>query len=475
LSLCPLVIDLDGTLLNSDLLIESGVAFARAEPFKVFSLLGWLVSCGKAQLKEQLALKVEVDVTTLPYNAQLVEFIEEERRKGREIVLATATHRLYAEQIATHLGIFDRVIATNKETNLSGRNKRDRLIEQFGEKGFDYVGNSHDDLVVWAAARRAYVVNPAPGVVVKAKALGNVEGVFDAPRERVRLWIKGMRFHQWIKNLLIFVPLLASHQVGRPELLLNGLAAFLFFGLCASSVYLLNDVLDLPDDRRHPSKRHRPFASGHVSIKSGLLAIPVLFLSAFVGALWLLPWEFTASLAVYYVLTLVYSIWLKRLIMVDVVVLALLYTLRVVAGTFVFGGVLTFWMLAFSMFIFLSLALVKRYAELKEARNKGETEKTGGRGYYPDDLEMISSLGGSAGYLSIMVLALYIQDPNTVVLYHHPQVIWLACPLLLFWVSRIWLLTHRGHMHDDPVVFAIKDRVSLLVGMLFGAIFWAAT
>lgn len=470
----PLVVDLDGTLLNSDLLIESGLAFVRANPAKLLQPLLWL-GAGKIQLKEKLARHTAIDVATLPYNPQVIEFINQERAQGRTIVLATASHTRYAEKIATHLQLFDQVMATDSSINLSGSKKRDRLIAAFGERGFDYVGNSNDDLPVWQAARYAYVVNPEVGVEKKAKQLGNVAQVFKSSTHNTfASWSKALRLHQWMKNLLIFVPLLASHQLTNIDLVTNGLFAFLCFGLCASSVYILNDLLDLGDDRHHSSKRHRPFAAGSVPLKMGLLAFPLLLVSAFVGAIAFLPPLFAESLAVYYLLTLIYSLSLKRLMVVDVIALAMLYTMRIIAGIFAFDVSMTFWLLTFSMFIFLSLALVKRYAELREARHKGKTEKTKGRGYYPDDLEMISSLGASSGYLAVMVLALYIQDPNTIALYQHPQIIWLACPLLLFWISRTWLLTHRGQMHDDPIVFAIKDRTSLLVGGLFGLIFWLA-
>jgi 4-hydroxybenzoate polyprenyltransferase len=256
--------------------------------------------------------------------------------------------------------------------------------------------------------------------------------------------------------------------------LLSGLIAFICFGLCASSVYVLNDLLDLEDDRHHRSKRLRPFASGQISIGAGLLAFPALLFAGLALAAWCLPLGFMIALLVYYVVTLSYSFVLKRYMAVDVVALAALYTMRIIAGVFAFESTPTFWMLAFSMFIFLSLALVKRYAELKEARDKGRVQKARGRGYYPGDLEMLASLGAASGYLSVMVLALYIQDQATTIMYRHPQIIWLACPLLLFWITRVWMLTHRGYMHDDPVVFAIKDRVSLCVGVLFAFVFWLA-
>ena len=469
----PLVVDLDGTLLRTDLLLETGMAFIRHRPLGVFKLFGWLAK-GKAALKEGLALATDIDVSVLPYDPTVIALIEAERSKGRTVILATASHFSLAERIAEHLQLFDQVLASNGERNLSSHRKRDLLVAHYGEQGFDYAGNSHDDIAVWSSARHAHVVNPDSGVEHRARAQGNVVQVIRSNTGGLKDWLKALRVHQWMKNALIFVPLLAAHQLTNPLLLWQGVLAFLFFGLCASSVYLLNDLLDLADDRHHRSKCKRPFAAGRLSIQSGLVVFPLLLIGAFFGAVLWLPWQFAGVLAAYYGLTLAYSLSLKRQMAVDVIALAMLYTVRIIAGAAAFSLPLTFWVLAFSMFIFLSLALVKRYAELKEARRKGHTEKTRGRGYYPADLEMISSLGASSGYLAVMVLALYIHDQAKTGLYAHPQVIWLACPLLLFWITRVWMLTHRGHMHDDPVVFAIKDRVSLMVGALFGLVFWVA-
>ena len=469
----PLVVDLDGTLLRSDLLLETGLAFVRHRPFKALRLFKWLVK-GKAALKANLARAVDIDVTVLPYHPAVLDLVNSARKSGRKVVLATASHISLAERIAEHLGIFDQVLASDEKVNLSSHRKRDLLVEHFGVKGFDYVGNSSDDLSVWEVARDAYVVNPERGVERRAQAIGNVKEVMLSNVAGVKDWRKALRLHQWMKNILIFVPLLAAHQLGNYLLIWQGVMAFLFFGLCASSVYLLNDLLDLADDRHHGTKRFRPFASGRLSISSGIIVFPVLLIGAFAGAALFLPWAFVATLVAYYILTFAYSLWLKRQMAVDVIALAALYTLRIIAGAAAFGLELTFWILAFSMFMFLSLALVKRYAELGDARRKGVTQKTRGRGYYPGDLEMISSLGASSGYLAVMVLALYIHDQATTSLYAHPQIIWLACPLLLFWVTRVWMLTHRGQMHDDPVVFAIRDRASLMVGALFCLVFWAA-
>lgn len=473
MSTTPLVIDLDGTLLNSDLLLESGLAFLKRSPLQLLTPFTWLAS-GKAHLKTRLAESAPLDVTVLPYNDAVIDLAKREKNNGRTIVLATASHQSYADQIAEHLGFFDRVMATNSSINLSSHKKRDLLVAEYGEKGFDYIGNSCDDLPVWKAARRAYVINASVKVTSLANKHGNVEDVITSSPVSVDTWLKALRLHQWIKNLLIFVPLLAGHLLLDPHLLLNGILAFICFGLCASSVYILNDLLDLEDDRHHRTKKNRPFASGKLSISTGLLIFPLLLACGIGCATLLLPINFVATLLVYYMLTLAYSFSLKRYMAIDVIALAALYTLRIIAGAFAFGSELTFWLLAFSMFIFLSLALVKRYAELKDARGKGQTEKARGRGYYPDDLEMLSSLGAASGYLSVMVLALYIQDQATTIMYRHPQIIWLACPLLLLWITRIWMLTHRGLMNEDPVVFAIKDKGSLVVGALFACVFWIA-
>jgi 4-hydroxybenzoate polyprenyltransferase/phosphoserine phosphatase len=469
----PLVVDLDGTLLRSDLLMETAMAFVRSKPLKVFKMLGWLLK-GKAALKEGLALETQIDVSVLPYDPQIIEMINAEKANGRMIVLATASHVSLAERIAEHLQLFDLVLASNANRNLSGNNKRDLLVAHYGEGGFDYVGNSKDDLPIWNVSRQAYVVNPDRGVESRVKAMSQVEPTIRTNTSGLRDWRKAMRMHQWLKNALIFVPLLASHRFTQFDLMRDGVFAFFCFGLCASSVYILNDLLDLGDDRHHKSKCNRPFARGRLSIKAGLIFVPTLLVAAFGAALLLLPWQFSAVMAAYYGLTLAYSLQLKRLMAVDVIVLAMLYTTRIIAGVAAFNLTLTFWILAFSMFIFLSLAMVKRYAELRDARVREVTTMARGRGYYPGDLDMIASLGASSGYLAVMVLALYIQDAKTTALYVTPHVIWLACPLLLFWVTRVWMLTHRGQMNEDPVVFAIRDRTSQLIGAVFLLMFWIA-
>ncbi|CAG9229709.1 integral membrane protein [Paraburkholderia tropica] len=470
----PLVVDLDGTLLRSDVLIESGFAYLTSAPLRFYRPLLWLLRGGKPALKAGLAENTNVDVTVLPYDPQVLDWLRQEREAGRPLVLATASHERYAHAIADHLGLFDQTFATADGVNLSSHRKRDKLVAEFGEKNFDYAGNSHDDVAVWQSAARAYVVNPSSGVERAARKIGNVERVIESRPPTLKTWSKSLRLHQWLKNLLIFVPLLAAHKLANIDLVFASLLAFLAFGLCASSVYLLNDLLDLEDDRHHPTKRKRPLASGALPLTWGIGLFPVLLVGAFALTALFLPWRFAIVLLGYYVLTLAYSMYLKRQVMVDVVVLAMLYTIRIVAGTAAIAAHLTFWLLAFSMFIFLSLALVKRYAELYSMQARGLV-KTRGRGYVSSDLPLISSLGTASGYISVLVLAMYIQDGATARLYHHAQFIWLACPLLLYWISRTWIIAHRGLMHDDPIVFAARDRVSLAVVLLCGLVFWAAT
>lgn len=468
-----IVVDLDGTLVNSDMLVENLFLFLRLRPLRFFELFVWLMG-GKAHFKRRLADAVLPGVCDLPYHKALLIWLAQQRDAGAMLILATASDKRIANAVADHLGIFDQVLGT-EGSNLSSRRKRTALVERFGERRYEYIGNSSADLQVWRSAAVIHVANPERGVLSAAKKIGSVATVFENRPPYVRTLIKALRIHQWAKNLLLFVPLLASHRIMETSLLLSGLLAFIAFGACASGVYLLNDLLDLPDDRQHPTKSKRPLAAGTLPIFHALVLIPVLLLGAFGLALWLLPIQFAGVLAAYYALTLAYSLWLKRVVMLDVVTLAMLYTVRVVAGAAAMSLVATFWVLAFCMFIFLSLAFVKRYTELCDARQKGKTEISSGRGYHPADFELLASLGGSSGYISVLVLALYINDAASGNLYHSPQWMWAACPLLLFWLSRVWLLAHRGQMHDDPIVFALRDNVSRWIGAAFVLVFALAS
>lgn len=467
------VVDLDGTLVNSDMLMENLFLFLRLHPLRFFVLFVWLMG-GKAHFKRRLADAVLPTVVDLPYNKALLAWLILRKEAGATLVLATASEKRIAQAVAGHLGVFDEVLGT-EGTNLSSSHKRAALVERFGEKGYEYVGNSSADLAVWHSAAVIHVASPEWGALAAARKIGKIEMIFENRPPYFRTLIKAIRIHQWAKNLLLFVPLLASHRIMEVQLLWNGLLAFIVFGCGASSVYLLNDLLDLPDDRQHPTKCQRPLAAGTLPIFHALVLIPVLLLGAFAVALWLLPIKFAGVLAAYYILTLAYSLWLKRVVMLDVVTLAMLYSVRVVAGAAAMALAATFWILAFCVFIFLSLAFVKRYTELCDARQKGKTEKSSGRSYYPADYELLASLGGASGYISVLVLALYINDAFSASLYRSPEWMWASVPILLFWLSRVWLLAHRGQMNDDPIVFALRDNMSRWVGAAFVLAFVLAT
>ena len=459
----PLVVDLDGTLVLGDTLHESLLGILRTQPLNVLLFPSWLLG-GKSAFKRAVASRHVPDPSTLAYNHELLDWLAAMGGQ-RERILCTAADSAVANAVARHTGVFDAVLASDGQTNLSGPAKAQLLVERYGERGFDYAGNDQVDLPVWRRARRAVVVNAHARVEHAAQQLGNVEKIFRQEPGGIRVWLRALRLHQWAKNLLLFVPLLTAHLVLEPEAIAQSALAFIAFGLCASSVYLLNDLLDLPADRLHPRKRRRPFAAGQLSALSGLMVIPILLAAAFTLAWLTLPQRFVMALGGYYALTFAYTFWLKRVEMLDVVVLAALYTARIIAGTFALALPLSFWLLAFSMFLFLSLALVKRYTELALMRERGRSEATG-RGYSVDDLPMVAALGGTSGYLSVLVLALYINSPVSEHLYSQPKFLWLLCPLLLYWISRTWLLTHRGQMHDDPLVYALRDRVSLLTLVL---------
>ena len=466
----PLCVDLDGTLIRTDLLIESALAVLAQHPLAIFSMLVWLVH-GKAHLKREIARRVVLDPSSLPYNHELIDWLNEQRAH-RSVVLCTASDVTLARPVAEHAGVFDDVIASDGETNLSGSNKAKALIARFGDKAFDYIGNAPVDLAVWKHSHAAVVVERGQSLSKAAARFTTVEKRFEIRGGGVKAWAKALRIHQWIKNVLVFLPLLASHRVFEVDSVTEAVLAFFCFGLCASSVYLTNDLLDLPSDRQHHRKRHRPFAAGTLPLVAGPIAALLLLIAGFSLAFFV-SHLFVAVLFGYYVLTTAYSVRLKRIMMLDVVVLAALYTTRILAGTAAIHSKPSFWLLAFSMFIFLSLAMVKRYTELLGLQKKGDV-KAGGRGYDVDDIPLIQSMGSSSGYLAVLVLALYVDSTASMSLYRHPHYLWMLCPLLLYWISRTWAIAHRGIMHDDPVVFAVMDRVSQILGLIAAIIVAAA-
>jgi 4-hydroxybenzoate polyprenyltransferase len=468
----PLCVDLDGTLIRTDMLWESMVRLLRRNPLWLTVIPFWWMR-GRACLKQQIARRVTVDVTTLPYHEPFLAYLRELKQRGRPLILATASDQTMADQVARHVGLFDEVLASNGERNLRAATKRQALAEKYGERGFDYAGNSAVDLAVWEGTREATIVNAGQNLNDRAAKVAKIGGFFPAQGSRLAALIKTLRPHQWIKNLIVFVPVITSHQTHFWPLL-AGTGAFLALCLCASGGYVLNDLLDLEADRHHPTKRKRPLASGDLPLPVGLMLGPLLLV---LGAL--AAWEtaysaFVALLALYFVTTTAYSCYLKRVPMLDVFVLAGLYTLRLIAGHVVTGIEYSAWLLVFSMFIFLSLALLKRFCELQGLREQNQTDAKG-RGYTANDLELVATVGLVSGYLAVLVLALYVNSQQVIELYRHPLLLLLICPLLLYWVSRTWLIAHRGQMHSDPVLFALKDWPSYAVGALTLAVMWFAT
>jgi len=468
----PLCVDLDGTLLWTDLLWESLFSLLKEKPHLVVSLPVWLLG-GKAAFKSELADRIEVDAANIPYNHDLLEYLSLQRSTGKTLVLVTASPEKFARQVNDHLGLFSEVFSTSDGTNLSGSRKRDLLVSRFGEKGFDYAGNSRDDLVVWPHAKNAIVVNASPSVRNGALTTSSVAKIFHRRPVSLDVVAKTLRIHQWAKNILVLLPLFAAHQEKDPLLVGKSLIAFGAFSLCASAVYVMNDLLDLPSDRRHPRKRHRPFAAGLLPLPAGLVLVPILLGLAFAAGL-LLKTLFILTLGTYLLLTSAYSLWIKRIVILDIIFLAILYTLRIIAGGVAMGIPPSFWLLAFSVFFFLSLAMVKRYSELLISKRAGQVTAHG-RGYHTEDFPILHSLGAASGYGSVLVLALYINSPEIQGLYRHPMFLWILIPVLLFWISRVWLISHRGLMHDDPVIFALRDKVSLVLALLVGITILGAT
>ena len=468
----PLAVDLDGTLIKTDLLWESLAALLRRNPFALLQVPFWWAR-GRAHLKQQLAARVQLDTAALPYHEEFLAWLKAQKATGRKLILATASDLEMAKPVAQHLGLFDEVMASDGITNLRADAKLAALTKKFGARGFDYAGNSTVDLAVWQGTREAIVVNAGARLAAQAAARTKVGRTFLSPASRLNAFWHCLRPHQWIKNLIIFVPVLTAHQLGDRAVLTAAALAFVAFCLCASSVYTLNDLVDLDADRHHATKRQRPFAAGELPLSVGFIAVPLL-LAASLGLALSLSAAFAAVLAGYFFAALGYSLRLKQVAILDVFVLAGLYTLRLVAGHVATGIAWSAWLLMFSMFIFLSLALMKRFQELHSLRQQNQ-HAAKGRGYTAQDLELVTTLGLVSGFLAVLVLALYVNSEQVIKLYAHPTRLLLVCPLMLYWVSRVWFLAHRGQMHDDPTAFAFKDGVSYLIAALTLTAMWLAT
>lgn len=458
----PLCVDCDNTLIATDLLFEACFLLLKQDPVKLFFLPFWLLK-GKAYLKKRLSEFVTFEWDSLPYRPETLELIEKARQENRKIVLATASPTIWAQGIADHLKCFTEIFATEKNINLSRHHKAALLAEKFGDQGFDYVGDSKDDIAVWRKSNVATIVNHRKSLVDKISTiLGRNLVHIQSEKPTFLSYVKALRVYQWLKNALIFVPLLAAHEFGNFSLLGKAIYAFIAFSCCASSVYILNDLLDLASDRKHKKKSKRPFAAGTIPILHGAILIPVLLAISLFISISYLPPLFTFTIVLYYLMTIAYSGKLKQQVIVDIILLAALYTIRVLAGSAATNIEPSFWLLLFSLFTFLSLALVKRYSEMSMVIEQNQSMASG-RGYYTQDLIVLISLGASSAMCSVMVFALYINSPETSLMYPSKYWLWGVVPFILYWNCRLWMKTHRKEIPDDPVLFAVYDWQTLVI------------
>lgn len=453
----PLVVDLDGTLCRTDTLHEALLALVSSEPLKLLQLPGWL-RAGRAEFKAKIADIGVIDPAELPLNEEVVELIRQARAENRPTALVSAADHRQVAAVAQATGLFDEFHGSKEGKNLKGAEKAAFLTERFGANGFDYIGDSRSDLPVWKAARRAITVGLGNKLQGEVQVTNAVNQHLDLPDSRARAMVRALRPHQWLKNILLFLPMLAAHDLSKLGITVMG---FITFSLVASAVYILNDLVDLAADRAHPRKCKRPFASGALSASTGIQMAGGLMLVACVLALAMGSPFFLMVLFAYLMATFAYSFWLKRKLLVDVLTLAGLYTLRVIAGGAVAAVPLSPWLLGLSVFLFLTLAAIKRQAELTDQLSRGKGGA--GRAYQVDDLPVLRGIALSAGQATVLVLALYINSDDVQTLYRNPDVIWLICPLLLYWLLRMVMKTHRGAMTDDPIVFATTDRTSQLL------------
>ena len=449
-------------LIRSDLLLEAALQLVATQPWSAWKLVNWLAG-GKALLKKSLADSVDPHISTMPLREETVTAIAAAKAQGRQVWLASASNHRWVEQIAARIDGVDGVMGSDEVTNLAGPNKAAALVERFGHKGFDYIGDQLVDMPVWDVARRQIMIAHTSRLERAVKRRFPDVEVIARPSKPILPYFKAMRPHQWSKNALVFLPAIAGHQLGDPVALFAAIIAFCAFSLAASSAYIINDLLDLPGDRDHHRKYSRPFAAALISIPRGVMMAGGLMVLA-ISLAALLPFEFLTILLGYAALTLGYSLYLKRQMLLDVMILCGLYTIRVLGGIAAMGEEKSQWLLMFCLFFFLSLAIVKRCSELVARRDVGKSSPPG-RGYAINDLAMLLPLGAAAGYASVMVVTLYLSSPQISMLYNHPLRMWLICPLLIYWISRALMLSNRGEMHDDPIIFALTDKVSWLTGL----------
>lgn len=468
----PLCVDLDGTLVATDVTVEGILEFLKVAPWKLFALIAALMS-GRPALKRYVAQNVTIDASTLPYRGQVLAAMRQARADGRQILLVTASDQSVADAVGEHVDLIDEAVGTHSDTNLKGRDKAEYLVSRFGTGGFQYIGDSSADLPVWSAAGEAHMVAPSASTRRRAEQSVSKTTLLVERPDKAKAAVKELRPHQWAKNVLLFVPLYFAHAYTDLDLVFSAVMAFLSFSFAASSIYVLNDLIDLPVDRLHRSKRNRPLAAGSLSIADGLLLSAIALLVSIALAVLFVSPRFVWVVVGYVALTTTYSFYLKQQMIVDVLTLASLFTYRVMAGGVAVNVPLSEWLLAFSIFFFTSLAFVKRYSELIQAKADGRLSIKG-RNYVPADIPIIVAAGLASGFLAVLVFALYINTDAITAYYPRFQVLWGICLVLVYWIMRIWFLAARDQMHDDPVLFAVKDKISIFAGVLVVACLFVA-
>ncbi len=465
-----LVVDLDGTLLRSDLLVESCFRRLGSEPVAIFGMVRALAT-GKAALKQFLAAGADCAPSTLPYDDDVLSIIRRARLAGRRVYLASASDERFVSAIAAHLDLFDGHFATNRSVNLTGAAKADLLIRKFGRNRFDYIGNDAADLAVWQVARQPIAIRAPRRVAARLRQMAPDAQFVGHERTTLTHWVRQFRVHQYAKNALVFLPMIAAHALTPGNVLIAAFAAVAFC-LAASACYIVNDLIDLQDDRAHRTKRDRPLAHGDIPVLHAMMAVPVLLALAAMISLSISP-SFTLVLAIYFAMTTAYSVWLKRILLIDVLTLAGLYTIRMLGGAVAVGIALSSWLVVFSLSLFVSLALMKRFVELAALVDANKPSPSN-RDYENMDLGMIAALSAAAGFNAVTVLALYVSGSSVSTLYSRPEILLLVCPILTYWIGRALILAQRRQMQDDPVLFAIKDPQSRLSGLAMLAVFVAA-
>ncbi len=457
----PLCVDLDGTLVKLDTLHQALFLLLRREPTSLFKIPGWILK-GKAYLKDQVMQRVELDASALPYNTELLEYLKKEHATGRKLILATASNYRTANAVAAHLGFFDKVLASNEETNLRHNRKLEAIKAKFPT--FGYIGNDKADFPIWEEAAEIMLANPS--TEAKKKFAVRADHIFLEQRKCYHCFIKAMRPQQWLKNILIFSPVMLAHKFNDVQSLIHSVIAFFAFSFAASSIYVLNDLFDLSADQHHPRKCKRPFASGDLPITTGAMLTPIL-VAISLGLCMFLPLNFLFVLLIYYIITTLYSWRLKQIPVADVLTLAVLYSWRILAGSVATVTSASGWFVEFAIFLFLSLAIVKRTSELIEIRDSDAEVQAGReRGYAVNDLPLLVGFGTASGYIAILVFTMYLGSEKVVELYTYPRLLWIFCPLLLYWITRIWHLAWRGEIDDDPLAFAARDIQTYVLGAI---------